>query len=188
MLQDHAREVERRASDRRERRISARAYGEWIARLASWDWFINPFSFRVEPKPDAAIAGIEEYFRLVQREAASHVGWMIAEEFGRLGGRFHCHALVTGVARLRREFWWREAFRRFGRTRIEPFDPERGAAFYASKYAAKQLGALHFGGTLAGVDLSLCEQPGAGGGGQDVALSATVEKWHFRQGLGRWHR
>lgn len=188
MLQDHAREVERRASERRNRRISARAYGEWIARLASWDWFINPFSFRVEPVPDAAIAQIEEFFGLVQREAAQPIGWMIAEEFGRLGGRFHCHALVAGVGGLQRKFWWREAFRRFGRTRIEPFDRERGAAFYASKYATKERGKLHFGGTLAGVDLSLVNEDGAAGGGQDVAPSVEMAKTHYRLGLRRWHR
>jgi hypothetical protein len=158
------------------------------ASLAPWDWFINPFSFRTEPAPDAAITRIEEFFGPVQRQAPLPLGWLIAEEFGRLGGRFHCHALVTGVGELRRDFWWREAFRRFGRTRIEPFDAKRGAAFYASKYAAKQLGALHFGGTLAGVDLSLCEERGSTGGGQEVAPSSDVPKLYFRVGLKHWHR
>jgi hypothetical protein len=166
----------------------ARAFGEFIAGLAPWNWFVNPFSFRVEPVPDAAIAGIHEFFGLVQREAALPVGWMIAEEFGGLGGRFHCHALVTGVGGLRREFWWREAFRRFGRTRIEPFDPKRGAAFYAAKYAAKQLGALHFRWTLVGTDLSLCELPRVTGGGQDVARSAELPRTFFRLSLRKWHR
>ncbi|HEV2177315.1 MAG TPA: hypothetical protein VGW33_08955 [Terriglobia bacterium] len=166
----------------------ASAFGQFIADLAPWDWFVNPFSFRVEPVPDAAITQIEEYFALVQRQAVSPIGWMIAEEFGRLGGRYHCHALVTGVAKLRRHFWWREAFRRFGRTRIEPFDPKRGAAFYAAKYAAKALGQLHFGGTLGGVDLSVSEEPKAAGGRRDTVLSADLPRAFFRLGLGRWHR
>jgi hypothetical protein len=33
------------------------------------------------------------------------------------------------------------------------FNPEQAAAFYAAKYAAKQLGFIHFGGTLAGTVL-----------------------------------
>ena len=164
------------------------AWGKFIAQMAPWDWFINPFSFRTEPVPDAAIAGIKEFFGLVQRQASLPIGWLIGEEFGRVGGRFHCHALVTGVRQLRRDFWWREAFRRFGRTRIEPFDPRRGAAFYASKYAAKQLGALHLGGYLGGVQLSSLERPRAAGRGEEVACSADMPKTYFRLGLKRWHR
>src|SRR5215469_14141333 len=191
MLSDHRREVERWAARRRERQELALAYGQFLAKLVPWDWFINPISFRDDwrkahrplesqltvhqqalipgmrqrkrdrygwhpspplgpPCPDEGLSYIAESFADMQREAGRPIGWMIAEEFGRLGGRFHCHALVVGVSGLRRDFWWLEAFRRFGRTRIEAFDRDRGAVFYAAKYAAKELGALHFGGTLAG--------------------------------------
>jgi hypothetical protein len=50
----------------------------------------------------------------------SAIGWVIAEEFGRLGGRWHVHVLVKGVQQLRRKKWWKRAFIRFGRSRIEP--------------------------------------------------------------------
>src|SRR5260370_10726995 len=61
--------------------------------------------------------------------------------------------LVTGVGKERRKFWWSEAFRRFGRSEIRPFDPRKAAAFYAAKYAAKQLGQIQFGGLLSGRNL-----------------------------------
>ena len=188
MLSDRRREVEKWAARRRERRGLALAYGQFIAELAPWDWFINPISFRDDwrkahrhpgllnmyqrplftgmrarkktarygellspptgpPCPDEGLHYITAFFGDVQKQSGLPIGWMVAEEFGRLGGRYHCHALMVGVSGLRREFWWHEAFRRFGRTRIEPFDPRRGAAFYAAKYAGKALGALHFGGT-----------------------------------------
>jgi hypothetical protein len=164
-----------------------------MADLAAWDWFMNPVSFRDDglngpPPPDAALARLEEFFRLVQKATSKPVGWVIAEEFGKLGGRYHCHGLVTGVADQYRKFWWAEAFRRFGRTRIEPFDRERAATFYAAKYAAKQLGGLHFGGTLAGVVLSDLEIPCCNGGKQTVIHSAEMPKEFFRMGLRRWHR
>jgi hypothetical protein len=154
---------------------------------------MNPISFRDDgpngaPVADKALAGIKEYFSLVQREAPRPIGWVIAEEFGKLGGRYHCHALVTGVANLYRKFWWAEAFRRFGRTLIDPFDRERAAAFYAAKYEAKQLGGLHFGGTLAGVVLSDLEIPSSSGGKKTGVKSAELSKTYFRLGLGRWHR
>jgi hypothetical protein len=124
----------------------------------------------------------------VQKLAGLPIGWIIAEEFGRLGGRWHCHILVAGVSGLYRKFCWLEARRRFGYTRIEPFDSARGAAFYAAKYAGKTLGEIHFGGTLAGIDLAACEQSRSQGGAHDVAVSVALPKPHFRMTLPRWHR
>jgi hypothetical protein len=204
MLVDHARRQEHWAGRKRGREGVARAYGEYIASLAPWDWFLNPISFREgyskagPPAPDVAVKGIVEWFGDIQKQAGSPIGWMLGEEFGKLGGRYHCHGLITGVKELRRDFWWREAFRRFGRTRIEPFDPERGAAFYAAKYAAKQLGAVRLGGTLAGKNLDAPGQPPTDfrlGGelvtpkrGLEVAPSADLGADFFRLGLGGWHR
>jgi hypothetical protein len=193
MLVDHAEAQKRWTRTRRERRQQARAFGEFLADVSLWDWFVNPISFRDDgpsgpPVPGLALSRIKDFFGLLHKAASKPVGWVIAEEFGRLGGRYHCHALVTGVADLHRKFWWAEAHRRFGRTRIEPFDRERAATFYAAKYEAKQLGGLHFGGTLAGVDLSLCEEPSSEGGGQTVVRSVEVPKVFYRLGLKRWHR
>jgi hypothetical protein len=131
--------------------------------------------------------------------------WVLAEEFGRIGGRWHCHALVAGVAQLERSFWWREGYRRFGRTRIEPCKSEFAASHYAAKYEAKQLGEIHFGGTLAGVNLSkslasTLPCPGGffsiGAGTSKVfphratvtLPSADLPKGFFHFGLRHWHR
>lgn len=58
------------------------------------------------------------YFDL-RKVATATIGWVIAEEFGRTGGRWHVHLLIRGVQQLRRKKWWKRAFRRFGRSRIE---------------------------------------------------------------------
>lgn len=165
---------------------------------------MNPITFREEVLcPDRAMERIEEWLADIEAHAGKPVGWVIAEEFGGLGGRWHCHGLIHGTARLRRDFWWAEAFRRFGRTRIEPFDPARGAAFYAAKYAAKALGKIHFGGTLAGVEVSRVVRPEGFRREWAESLtessqpfpthgvaspSANMERDFFRLGLGKWHR
>jgi len=140
------------------------------------------------PAPAVAIARIEAWLRQIQKEAGKPIGWVIAEQFGRLGERWHCHALVTGVSHLYRRKFWLEAYRRFGYTRIEPFDPERGAAFYAAKYAGRSLGEIHFGGTLAGIDLSNWHVCPAEGGGRDVVVSVPLPKQFFHMTLPRRHR
>lgn|GEM_PF-4182196 len=58
------------------------------------------------------------YFDL-HKIATSAIGWVIAEEFGRAGGRWHVHLLIRGVRHLGRRKWWKRAFMRFGRSRIE---------------------------------------------------------------------
>jgi hypothetical protein len=230
-LTDHKMEQERRARSLLLRKQLPQAFGNFIAGLAPWDWFINPFTFRNRgtahesgptvvlerkgnfvrygpdprlrewepvsrhrlfpspPVPDAAVALIFGYFSDLQGAAGKAVGWVLAEELGAIGGRFHCHALVTGVSHLRRDVWWEAAYCRFGRTRIAPFDPERAAAFYTAKYAAKQLGGLHFGGTLAGIDLDRIHNSNPPvRRGLVVAPSANVPSSYFRLTLPRRHR
>lgn len=203
MLIDHASISERWARERAARVELPEAFGNFLTGLAVWSWFVNPITFAGNvPCSDAAIKAIGEWLADIQAHAGgSPVGWVIAEEFGALGGRWHCHGLVSGVSQLSRRFWWSEAKRRFGRTRIEPFDAARAGTFYAAKYAAKALGKIHFGGMLAGVQLSRVVREGRrrtwddspqgseGCGTREiVAVSANLEKSYFRLGLGRWQR
>ncbi|MGC1838174.1 MAG: hypothetical protein WA674_07515 [Candidatus Acidiferrales bacterium] len=60
------------------------------------------------------------FFYDVRTIATATIGWVIAEEFGRVGGRWHVHLLVRGVQSVRRKRWWKRAFTRFGRSRILP--------------------------------------------------------------------
>lgn len=133
------------------------------------------------PVPDKALAEINSYLFDLQCAAGQPIRAMIAEEFGRIGGRYHAHALVAGVAHLRRDVWWEEAFKRFGRTRISPFDPNRAGAFYAAKYASKELGALHFFGPMPGAPLTAVIKPGDPVGGVDVMRSAEMSRDAFRR-------
>ena len=60
------------------------------------------------------------FFCEIHKIAGAAIGWVIAEEFGRAGGRWHVHLLVRGAQHIRRKKWWKRAFLRFGRNRIEP--------------------------------------------------------------------
>ena len=231
MLTDHRTEQERWARGKRERRKLAWAFGNLIANLAAWNWFVtltlrdweskaeeawergelrreanvtvckpDPRLARYKPSsrlssasvfppfPEAILRRIELWLLDVQKLAGVPIGWIIAEEFGRLGGRWHCHILVVGVSGLNHRFCSLEAYRRFGRTRIERFDPSRGGAFYVSKFVGRSAGDIHLGGTLAGIDLSRCEQSLSEGGGRDVALSDPLPRSCFHMCLPRRHR
>ena len=136
---------------------------------------------RGPPVPDKALAEIKDFLFDLQEAAEKPIRWMIAEEFGKSGGRYHCHVLVAGVAHLRRDTCWEKAFERFGRTNISPFDPKLGGAFYAAKYAAKQLGGLHFGGPGPGAELTAILKPGPIVGCKDLMRSAELSRGEFRR-------
>lgn len=204
MLTDHGRTIERLAGERQARENLPEAWGNFLACLAAWDWFVT-ITFKGDaPRPEKALKRILLWLADLQAQAGGKaIGWIIAEEFGRAGGRYHCHLLIAGVGHLQRRFWWSVAFERFGRTRIEPFDPEKAAAFYAAKYAAKALGAIHTGGTLAGRELhslrhakdgrrewaDLTEQSSPPQATHvSVAPSASVSRDLYRLGLKRWRR
>jgi len=56
----------------------------------------------------------------------------------------HFHALITGVAGLRRDEAWAWWFERYGLARILPYDRNLGAGFYLCKYVVKELGDIQF--------------------------------------------
>lgn len=229
-LSDSRESVGRSAEDYNQRQRLAAQFGDFIASLCSWDWFINPISFRdrhpdLERNPDTgepriyrsvgsagnvnyfppdpclkgwipdykgrknpapsvkdlALMEVKDYLFELQEAAMQPISWMIAEEFGTVSGRQHCHLLTAGVAHLRRDQWWEKAFERFGRTRIEPFDREKAAAFYCAKYAAKQLGAIHFGGPRPGESYTAVLTPGPEVGRNLVVGSADMPRAEFRR-------
>jgi hypothetical protein len=133
------------------------------------------------PVPDRALVEISDYLCELQEAAERPIKVLIAEEFGRVEGRYHCHALVGGVAHVRRDEWWKKAFKRFGRTRIEPFDPAQGAAFYCAKYAAKQLGNLHLKGQFPGEEFVAELKPGPRVGRVDVTPTSALSYGEIRR-------
>lgn len=150
-------------------------------RLKSWEPDFRGRRNSGPPVPDKALAEVKDWLFELQSEAGQPIRWMIAEEFGEIGGRYHCHSLVAGVAHLRRDIWWEKAFVRFGRTKISIFDPKLGGAFYAAKYAAKRLGALHFGGSAPGAEFSAQLSAGQSVGCEDVLQSAEMSRDEIRR-------
>ncbi len=104
-LADHRMRQEEWARRRQQIVMLPEAYGEFISTLAEWDWFVT-ITFKEIPVRDLAVARIEEWLADIQGAVGGkQIGWLLAEEFGRMGGRYHCHLLVTGVVNQMRKFW-----------------------------------------------------------------------------------
>jgi hypothetical protein len=159
-------------------------YGHQDGKIKSWrpaskinrPW--GPFTHKI-------LAEVRLFMELVEKSAGVSVGYIIAEEIGELNGRWHLHLLVSGVSHLYRKVWWSAALQLWGRSRIDLYDPQKAAAFYAAKYAAKQLGSIELCGTLRGRSMEAIEQPKTVAvGRRDVARSDEMSSDFFHSPAG----
>lgn len=144
----------------------------------------TPFTHKI-------LAEVRLFMEMLEQSAAVPIGYIVAEEIGELNGRWHLHLLISGVTDdIRRKIWWSAAFQIWGRSRIDSYDPKRAAAFYAAKYAAKQLGAIHLCGTLRGKSMEVCESQNRGiaVGGQDVACSDSMPSDFYHSPMGSFRK
>ena len=123
-------------------RTMANQMGEFLSRF-HWDWFVT-ITFRDEPTDYGAWRRTYAWLRSLEKSARRHVGAYIVIEYHRwrAGRNYmvpHSHLLVTGVAGLKRTVVWKRTFDRYGRTRILPYDPQKGASYYVAKYVAKEV-------------------------------------------------
>lgn len=72
------------------------------------------------------------------------VRWVRGREYQHWRGVPHFHALMGGVADLRRDQAWSWWFSRYGIARILQYNPELGAGYYICKYVTKDLGDIQF--------------------------------------------
>lgn len=145
MLKDLKRDQEQWAAHRRDRSKLAAAWGEYLDRLADWDWFVT-ITFRLEQTSSSGRAAVADYLAELY-SASGSIFWAMAGEIG-AGGRFHCHLLITGVKEQDHRVWCAEAVRRFGRAEIEQFDSSKRGAFYVAKDFGRPFSNLDLGGNL----------------------------------------
>jgi len=119
-------------------------FGRWLNSYA-WSWYVT-LTFREHIHPEQAVKRFREWTRRMERAAGEDVTWARALELQRRGV-VHFHALL----------YWRRAVLPYaiagatwrnvadGRTKIERYNPERGAAAYLGKYIAKG-GEVDYGG------------------------------------------
>src|SRR5437867_11383675 len=131
------------------------AWGNWLADLAPWDWFVT-LTYRSvgDGQYDRSPHSLWWYERAwteFVRELSlpvRNVRWVRAWESHKWRPEPHLHALIAGVADLQRRDAWRWWWDRYGVNRILPYAPDRGAARYIAKYVVKELGDIRFSDNL----------------------------------------
>ena len=152
-------------------------------RIDSWTPSRRGGMYSNDPACDLVRRKIIDFLQELQIAAGGPIAWVMAEDFGRINGRWHAHALVDGVGDLDIDYWRAEALGRFGISRIEPYDPSRGGAWYLAKNGLSEHGNLHFGGALAGLEIDTGATREVGR--VVIARSADVPSALYHMSLGR---
>ncbi len=102
-----------------------------------YDWFCH-LTFRDLPCTFTAINRFNAFITAIQRKEKVDIGYYVAMETTMLG-RYHFHALLGGLPGIYILPWWKWWFTRYGRSKIERYDPKLKASHYVTKYVTKQL-------------------------------------------------
>ncbi len=118
--------------------------GNWLDTLAPWNFWCT-FTYRYPPSLPAVRRSM---CRFDEEVSPSLMFW--GSESGACTGRNHVHALLYfddnrlsmplfGAVPISARAIWAKGFKRFGRSHVDTFDPERGASHYVSKYVSKRI-------------------------------------------------
>jgi len=107
---------------------------EWLSTMP-WDWWCT-LTFKTEQWPESADRAFREWTAELRKDSPA-LGFFVGQERGRLQ-RLHLHALIGGLAtHVRRTVAWKRWDRRHGFAQVQPYDPDRGASHYITKYVTK---------------------------------------------------
>jgi hypothetical protein len=177
-----------------QRRRLKGSMGLFLERRVKPDWMVTiSFRDRVSrdgtrrpPTREWALPRLLRFLdEALEPAADGPILYILVEDYGARGGRFHAHALIAGVAHLDRRFWWDRASTLFGRTRIEPYSERGGGAQYIARHALTDTGNIHFGGRLLPRSIEK-ERPPVGR--VVIARSAEVPSDLFHMTLGKWRQ
>jgi hypothetical protein len=121
-------------------------FGQWLQRDWIWDWF-GHFTFRGEVGSVKANSTWNYYMKQLRKGTGRSVQWIRCTEFQQREV-IHYHALLLNVGDARRlsymDLWADIA----GWARIYPYEKDKGASYYLSKYVVKELGEIKFSDKL----------------------------------------
>lgn len=96
-----------------------------------------PINGSGRPHPDFAHNLFSAFTSHLEAEIGHYIDYVVADQFGSIGGRFHQHCLLSapGLDKYSRNAIWQWLHDRAGWSRILP--SEKGAAYYISRYIGR---------------------------------------------------
>ena len=123
------------------------AWGKWLDMNWEWEWYVT-LTFRDVVGVRRAENLFQKWLKELEKRSGNDVQYVRCTEWQRYRGVPHYHALMLNLKHVRRLTWMDRWFELAGIARIFPYDRNKGATFYLSKYVTKELGDIRFSDSL----------------------------------------
>ncbi len=123
------------------------AWADWLSENWEWEWYVT-LTFRESVGVRRANSLWQLWYKQLVGETKKDVQYVRFEEWQRLRGVPHYHALMLNVKHVRRVKWNDRWAALAGWARVQKYDSNRGAAYYVSKYVVKDMGNIRFSDSL----------------------------------------
>ena len=121
-------------------------WSEWLNRY-DWEWWCT-FTFRDNVTAKTANRKWYKWLRMAENELADSPGYFRVTEMQTGRQVLHFHALMLNVKRLRRLTYMDHWDHLAGFARIYPYQKDKGANHYLTKYISKSLSDYRMGGCI----------------------------------------
>lgn len=115
-----------------------REWGEWL-KPRDWRWFCT-MHFRYQVSVYSAKKCTSNFIKSI----SDNVDYYFAIERSRYGEQMHVHILLGCVVGFDASDIRKEWVKRYGYSRILPYDKKRGAVYYVSKYVTNPIADYDF--------------------------------------------
>ena len=100
-----------------------------------WDWYVT-LTFKNVCKTFTAWNSVNRWLENLQRGEKRRIGYYIVMELTEQGAT-HLHLLMGNLSGVRRGKWWTLWYEKYGRAKIQEYDPKKGAGYYLTKNIMK---------------------------------------------------
>jgi hypothetical protein len=138
------------------------------------------------PSPHFASHLFKSMIRHLEGELSARVDFVVADQLGAVGGRFHQHWILAaeGLDEYPRKSIWKWLWKRAGWNRILPF--EHGAAYYIGRYIGRDVSKCEWDVRI-GECIPVRRVPQRGGR-TVIVRSADLPRNEFHKTINAWHR
>ncbi len=119
------------------------AWGDWLSENWNWEWYAT-LTFRDNVGVVRANSLWQMWYKQLITATRRDVQYVRFTEWQRNRGIPHYHVLMLNLKHVRRLTWLDRWVDLAGWARIHKYNPNKGAAYYLTKYITKQTGEVTF--------------------------------------------
>ena len=161
-------------------------FGTTTFRTPDYPWKKGFPMLTPRPSPHFASHLFDSMIHHLERELSARVDFVVADQLGTIGGRFHQHWILAanGLDAYPRKAIWKWLRDRAGWNRVLPF--EHGAAYYIGRYIGRDVSKCDWDLRIG--EYARIKHIPLAVGRTEIVRSAELPRKEFHKTISAWHR